>query len=800
MRAFILDIDHKIKGGKSRIEIYCKSGERTERVSLKYEPYFYVLPDQKRIEKALEKVEKLLKGKVSVKSIEKEQKTFLGKTSIFLKITCDSMGDVTKARDIVKQLEAKRGGSGEVLEEYEYSMNPYRKFLIDNNLSGWVEVEAKNGELISIKPIESGEHPRLKLLAFDLECLERNGEQVIVMISLFSDDFKRVLTTLDVKGEFVEQVSSEERLLRRFVELVNEVDPDVIATFNGDGFDFRVLLERAEKLKLKVSLGRNGEVPKLSRRARESSAKVSGRFHFDVFRFINNILSPHLQTEVLTLDAVSAELLGDRKIEMDYQEMLESIRKRRDLNKLAVYCLKDSELTYRLAELLLPQVLEIASVVGQSLFDVSRMTYGQLVEWYLMRKAREFGEVLPNQPKHEEIVRRRSETYVGGFVKEPIAGLHENIAVVDFKSLYPTIIASFNISPETVNCSCCKENGTKVPEIGHWICKRKKGFVASVIGELIERREEIKQKLKKIGRNTLEYKLLDTRQYALKIIANACYGMFGFAGARYYCKPCAESIAALGRHFIRLVISRAEASGFTVVYGDTDSCFLKSREGEKMEKFKERVMAFLNEINGELPGVMKLELQDFYVRGIFIPRGVGYGTAKKRYALLSESGELLIRGLETVRRDWCNLAKEVQRNVLVYVLKEKDVEKAIEYVRKVIADLKSKHVKLKDLVIYEQLTKPLGEYKQISPHVVAAKKLLDRGEIVGEGSIVMFVITKGKGSISDRAEPAEYVTLEEVDEEYYVEHQIIPAAMRVLAALGISESRLKERGLERFLR
>jgi DNA polymerase elongation subunit (family B) len=136
------------------------------------------------------------------------------------------------------------------------------------------------------------------------------------------------------------------------------------------------------------------------------------------------------------------------------------------------------------------------------------------------------------------------------------------------------------------------------------------------------------------------------------------------------------------------------------------------------------------------------------------------------------------------------LAKEVQRKVLEFVLKEKNVEGAKEYVKKVINDLRKRKVSLKDLIIYEELTKPIEQYKLISPHVMAAKKLKQRGIEVGEGQVIMFVIQEGPGSISEKAEPFEFAKLEKIDLDYYIGHQILPAAMRVLQVLGVSENEL----------
>jgi len=734
---FLLDADYVQEKGKVLLRLFGKTEERKNVVAFfDYEPYFYVLTEDP--EKAEEEIKALINGKkVKLKRIERIRKDLKGEEKGFLKIFCELPQDTQKIRDEIKKLEKKRGGSGSVVEEYEYTINLYRRFLLDKKIDGscWVEVEGERlkSELKvdlaligkEIKVAEKLKPPPLKLASFDIETYEEGGRKKIIMVSLWGEKLKKVLTYQ--KGDFppwVEVVDDEKKLLERFIEIINQYNPDILLSFNGDAFDFPVIQERASQKKVKLILSRDGKEIKFTRRARVSSARIKGRIHIDLFNFISNILSPNLQTEVLSLDAVSSELLGDKKIEMDYQELLESWRKKKDLAKLAEYCLKDSELTFNLASLLLPQILEISRTVGQLPFDTSRMTYGQLAEWYLTRKAVEMGKIIPNQPRWEDIKRRKTFTYMGGFVKEPIAGLHENIAVLDFRSLYPSIIATFNISPETLNCPCGREKSYQVPGRDYWFCKEKRGFVSQVIEQLIQKRAELKEKMKKTGKDTLEYRILDNRQLSLKIVANATYGMFAFAGAKWYCRECAESCAAFGRFFIKETIQEAEKKGFTVVYADTDSCFIKLSARDELTK---EIEGFLSYINGKLPGILELEFQGIYKRGIFIPRGTAPGTAKKRYALIDENDNLVIRGLETVRRDWCNLAKDVQRQVLTYVLKDKEVDEAIQYVRKIIRMLRKKEIPLKDLTIYEQLTKPLSQYKQIGPHVVAAQKMLRRG-------------------------------------------------------------------------
>jgi len=799
VKFFLLDTDYITEKKDSKIRLWGKTADgKNVVVFVQSNPYFFVLP--KDIKKAQKDIEEILKGKnISVKGIEKIEKKLNGELKEFLKITCFLPQHTQKIRDFIKVLEKNRGGTGSIIEEYEYSINFYRRFLMDKRIDGncWLEIE---GEKLNtnykvdlalnakkIKVLEDISIPELKILAFDIETSEVGGKKHIVMASFYGKKFKSVIT--DQKSNYpawVEVVKDEKELLQKIVKTFNEYVPDIIVTYYGDSFDFQVLMDRCQSSKVKLIISRDKTETKFTRRARISTARLNGIVHLDIFNFINNTLSPNLQTEVLSLDAVSSELLGDKKIEVDYQEMLEAWRKRKNLGKLAKYCLKDAELTYRLAEILLPQNFEITRTVGQILFDVSRMTYGQLVEWYLSRKASEKNEIIPNQPKYNQIIKRRKITYMGGFVKEPLPGIHEKISILDFRSLYPSLIVSFNISPETLNCDCCKENGHKVAGLNYWFCQKKEGFIPSVVKELIEKRSQIKKKLKETEKTSLEYQIFNNRQYALKIIANATYGYFGFAGSKWYSKECAESCTAFGRYWIKKTIEEAENKGFEVIYADTDSLFLKTKEGD----IKQATEAFLDYINEKFPGMLELDLQGYYETGIFIPRGAAPGTAKKRYALIDKKGELLIRGLETVRRDWCNLAKEVQRKVLEFVLRDKDIEIAKQYVKEVVENIKQKQILLKDLIIYEELTKPIETYKQIGPHVMAAKKLRERGMEVGEGMLIMFVIIKGQGSISQRAEPVEFVSLKEIDSDYYIYHQILPAALRVLQVLGVSEKDL----------
>lgn len=220
---------------------------------------------------------------------------------------------------------------------------------------------------------------------------------------------------------------------------------------------------------------------------------------------------------------------------------------------------------------------------------------------------------------------------------------------------------------------------------------------------------------------------------------------------------------------------------------------LKERSEERPEESPEQIkleetikaaaQEFLKEYNASLPEVMELEYEGFYRRGFFV--------TKKRYAVIEE-GNIIAKGLELVRRDWAPIAKNAQEDVLMAILNEGNVDKAAEVIKKALKKLHSREVNRDDLVIHTQITKSLDKYKQIAPHVVAAHIMEEHGLKVKRGDILRYVIVKGKGSISSRAVPYDYVDENtEFDINYYVKHQLVPAVSRIMSSFGYSESELE---------
>lgn len=200
-------------------------------------------------------------------------------------------------------------------------------------------------------------------------------------------------------------------------------------------------------------------------------------------------------------------------------------------------------------------------------------------------------------------------------------------------------------------------------------------------------------------------------------------------------------------------------------------------------EIKQQAQKFLKYLNSTLPESMELEYEGFYRRGFFV--------SKKRYAVI-EDGEIIAKGLELVRRDWAPIVKNTQEAILMAILKEGDSDKAIKEVKKVFKRLKKGDVDRKELVIHTQITKPLDQYKQVGPHVVAARRIEEHGIKVSRGTIIQYIIVKGKGSISQRAVPYEYSEGYEYDKDYYINNQMIPAMERIMYAFGYSKKELED--------
>ena len=256
-------------------------------------------------------------------------------------------------------------------------------------------------------------------------------------------------------------------------------------------------------------------------------------------------------------------------------------------------------------------------------------------------------------------------------------------------------------------------------------------------------------------------------------MTNAAYGYTGWIGARWYVKPVAEAATAWGRYIILSTVDEAEKIGLEVVYFDTDGVFV-NHDTEKISRLSERVGKELG---------LEIKPDKIYTRILFTE-------AKKKYCGLLTDGHLDIVGLEVVRGDWAACAKNVQEKVLEIILKKKAPAEAAEFVRQYITDLRQKKVPCKDLIIWKTLTKKVEKYEVKAPHVEAAKLLLKEGWELSMGDKIGFVMTVGAGKLYERAKPYFLTTYDQVDTEYYMTNQVVPAASRILTMFNMEEAAL----------
>ncbi len=795
-----IDVSYTVEQDKAVINLFGKTidGKQICVQDDSFEPYFWVV-SKKAIDKIREKIKKIRINNNGTTSIvtktELCNKKLLGKSVTALKVFTKLPRDIPVIRNEIKNLD---------VETYEFDIQFTRKYLIDKDITPLALCKA-DGEFINkksrvsvmnankIEQITDKVIENPKILAFDIETYNPLGKVIdaeknpIVMVSFYGDKLSKVITwkRFKTKKGYIEFVGSELELLKRFKEIIESYKPDIITGYFSDGFDFPYIETRARKYKVNLNICLDYSSIKINKRG-ITTTKLTGIAHLDIFKFIRKIMGTTLETDTYSLNSVAEEILGEKKNDVNLDNLaFVWDNKPQKLEEFCDYNLQDSKLTFMLCKEILPNIVELVKIVGLPIADVSRMSFSQLDEWYLIKQANVINEIVPNKPTYDEISERRKNTYKGAFVFKPTPGLYKDITIFDFRSLYPSIITSHNISPDTLNCECC-EDEKHVPGFdNYWFCSKKKGFISTVLEGIITRRMRVKEIMKSVDKKKL--KLFNARQYALKTIGNSMYGYMGFFGARWYSIECARSITAYGRHYIKKVIEDAKNAGFKVLYSDTDSVFLILDK-----KTEDDTKKFVESINATLPGLMEIEYEGFYPRGIFVSAKEGAYGAKKKYALLSEDNHIIIKGFETIRRNWSFIAKETQREVLNIILKDGNPKKAFNYVKEVIINLREKKIPIEKVVIHTQLQKAISEYDSIGPHVAAAQRMIDKGIPVGPGSLIKYVITKGKSKekIRDRAKLPEEISKDDYDQDYYINNQIIPSVEKIFEVLGFEKDDL----------
>jgi DNA polymerase I len=770
---WLLDVNYEVKNGKPEIWLWGvdDSGKRVLVIDRNFLAYFYaVIEDGFDPSKIVSEIKK---GQYSsVVKFEVVDRRFFGKPVKAIKIYCKDPDAIPKHAKTLRKVEGIR----DCLEDdIRYSM----RYLIDNNVvpCGWHEIEAteeKSTANVQIdkvytaksypKLIEKAELPQLKILGFSTICYSREGSpkpdrNPVIMIS--------TATNRDDEKQFITDESKNDKpILEAFINYVRSFDPDIIVGYGVNGRDWSYLNERCKKLGLQLHVDRAKTEPHTSVYGHVS---ITGRINLDLFDFTDEFP----EVKVKTLDNL-ADYLGVMKIEnrtlvedVDVADYWDDKAKREVLKKFSA---ENTRCVMGIAQAVMDFAMQLSNLVSLPLDHVGTAAVGFRVEWFLMKHALKRGELVPKR------IEQPYRPYVGAIVLKPEPGLHEDIAVLDFKSMYPSIMIAYNVSPDTYVSpkEPMPSSGVyEAPEVKHRFRKEPAGFYKEVLSYLINVRDEIRSRMKQASLESVEYRVLDARQKAVKVITNASYGYAGWIGARWYMKPVAEAAAAWGRHTILDAIKMAEKAGLKVVYGDTDSIFVK-HEPEKIEKLSREIEAKFG---------LEIKPDEVYVRIFFTE-------AKKRYAGLMSDGKLDIVGLEVMRGDWAAIAKKVQEKVLEIILKEQSPKKATRFVQQCISELRQKRVPYRDLIIWKTLTKPAEEYAVKASHVEAAKMLRDKGWELSVGDKVGYVVVVGTGRLYERIKPYVFASYAEIDIEYYISKQIVPVATRVLESFGVTEEQL----------
>lgn len=790
------DIQYTVNNGKAVIQLYGRTTDGKQLCVLdeNFEPYFYATGDMNQVD-----LETISEGEYRIVRVEKTRKRINEHEQDAWRLVVNLPKAVPILKDKVKDAPGCTG-------VHEYDILYTRRYLIDKQITPLTITSVEGEEVpmnmrvpcINAARIANAGADTIKprILALDIETYNPDNTinmhaNPIIMVGLYGDDFSRVVTwkRFNTEEDYIEFVDSEADMLQRFAELVDEYKPDFITGYFTDGFDFPYLDARAKQHKIKLDLGLDYSTLDIRGKQRKE-ARIRGIAHLDIYKFIRKVFALSLKTDSYKLDEVSKELLGSQKHDVDMEQLAPAWDEQSDLlDEFAIYNLQDCKLTYDLTHRVFSSLVEFVRIINLPPYDINRMTFSTYVEWYLISQTKHWNAIIPNRPTRREEFNRHGDRIKGAFVFEPTPGFYKDIVIFDYRSLYPSIIASHNISKGTLNCKCCKNKTIDTERGTFWYCDKQKGFFSAIIEDLILRRAEIKQQMKQD-----DDPFLAARSTALKILANSFYGYLGFAPARWYCIECAESTTAWARYYIHQAIDTATDAGFDVLYSDTDSIFLLLGK-----RTKEDAVALVDGINDKLPGLMELEYEGHYPAGLFVSVKAGEGGAKKKYALIDDENNMKIRGFETVRRNWSFIAKDTQQEVLRIILQEHDEEKARQYVRNVIDALRANKVPLNKLIIHTALSKSIDAYTSIGPHVAAAKRMEARGERVGAGTLIDYIVAKGEGRIRDKVKLPDEITQDKYDGEYYIQNQIIPGVERIFAVLGISVEEFSEQSKQTSL-
>lgn len=764
IKGFIINVAYKEIEKKPYVALYLKDTEGKVNCLLnQFYPYFYCKKSE------IDKIKKLIPA-----NIEEVDKTNYDKEEV-VKLIFNNPNDLKDASKILYNNQ---------IMTYEADINYVQRFLIDNNLKGFVEIsqdctvfnpkEYKSLQNLNFLVDKIYIYPKLKPSKYDNEIVKKLkvfsfdietdiNASTILSLSIVCDNYKKVLVSKKGVWNNAESFNSEKELLIEFFNIIKELNPDIITGWNCIDFDLNVIKEICKKYEIDFVLGRDNSFGFLRISDNffvESTAKAEGRLILDGISLLKNafIKLPDykLQTAAKYFLDESKLIKGDERadeIELLYKN---------DTQKLIDYNLKDSQLVIDI--LSKSKVLELA--VMRSF--LTRLTLDKIKASILALDSIYIKELNDKNVVAPTIFNTiREERIQGGYVRDSLPGLYENILVFDFKSLYPSIIMTFNIDP----FSFVKES--KLSELSE---VEKKNLIKAPNGALFRNEEGILPNIIKDlwkERNSAKEEKNELKSYAVKILMNSFFGVLANPNCRFYSIAIANSITHFGQYLIKLTADEMIKKGFKVIYGDTDSLFI-SIEGLSYEESLKKGNEISKEINlffkkfiqekYSRESQMEIEFEKFYKK-FFMPRLRGSETgAKKRYAGIIDE-KLDIVGLEAVRSDWTDIAKDFQKKLLLKVFSNEDIKL---FIKDFIKDLRES--KFDSLLVYsKQIRKPVDTYtKTTPPHIQAARKI-GRNNV---GSIKYVITKQGPEEINHVSS--------KIDHEHYIDKQIRPIAESIL--------------------
>ena len=660
------------------------------------------------------------------------------------------------------------------LEPLEADVNPAERYLMERFVAGSVEHEAESGAL---RVRAADYQPRLKMLSIDIETAMQGIELYSIGAYGVHDGVpvRRVFMCGNgADQDWVSSHASERELLRAFCDWLDEYDPDILIGWNVVNFDLWFLQRLADRLRMKLPLGRDSAQPywrELDDHGDRRAVQIPGR---PVLDGIELLRTATYRFESFSLENVSRELLGEGKLLHGSQrgaQIGELFRDNKTL--LADYNIRDCELVWEIFQH--SDLLEFAVARSQMTGLAIDRPGGSVAAFdylYLPRLHRE-GFVAPNASREQV-------ASPGGFVLDSQPGIFEDVLVLDFKSLYPSIIRTFRVDPLGLAVGMSEpEDAAHTASIEGFIgarFSRQQHLLPRIIEELWSKRDEAKAR----G---------DAAQsQAIKIIMNSFYGVLGTPGCRFFDARLASSITLRGHQIIQRTRDQIELLGDHVIYGDTDSVFVRVGEqgrddvagrGRWLQQELNRWWREQLRAEFAIDSVLELEFETHYQRFLMpTVRGSDKGS-KKRYAgIIERDGEsqLVFKGLENVRTDWTAMARDFQRELYRRIFAGEEFE---EYLRETVAQVESGQLDAQ-LIYRKRLRRRLDDYERnVPPHVQAARLQRARGEQPPtRGDWVEYVITL------QGAEPVS--ATEALDYDHYIERQLAPVADGILHFLGTS--------------